>query len=98
VQTILKGFNKPMKKKAEGSTCRFPINWSKENKSGCIKTAQQKVICLIQVQLGSIDTSTFAFSMTAEVDRIFKDGQRIAKFLLEILLQVRSCSYLRRAR
>jgi hypothetical protein len=63
VQTILKGFNKPMKKKAEGSTCRFPINWSKENKSGCIKTAQQKVICLIQVQLGSIDTSTFAFSM-----------------------------------
>ena len=111
---------------------RYPINLEKGNKGGCIKTSQQKVLCLLQVELGGIDTSGLGwvlyplpclrsfdqlfdtpcaidalvvhgnftmmhpfpppglerYELTSSVDHIFKEGWRVAKCLLDIVLQV----------
>ncbi|XP_068757801.1 probable ATP-dependent DNA helicase HFM1 [Montipora capricornis] len=68
---ILNALNKDKNKQ----TIRFPI-------SGRIKTTEQKVNCLIQATLGSLVVAEF--SLTQDVTKIFRSGQRITRCLTEL--------------
>ncbi|XP_068605031.1 probable ATP-dependent DNA helicase HFM1 [Brachionichthys hirsutus] len=59
-------------------TIRFPFE-------GKIKTAEMKVNCLLQAQLGCIPVQDFG--LTQDTGRIFKNGMRISKCLSEFLSQ-----------
>ncbi|XP_078343088.1 putative ATP-dependent DNA helicase HFM1 [Oculina patagonica] len=56
-------------------TIRYPIN-------GRIKTTEQKVNCLIQATLGSLTIAEF--SLSQDVTKIFRVGQRITRCLTEL--------------
>ncbi|CAH3171720.1 unnamed protein product [Porites lobata] len=67
----LNGLNKDKNK----PTIRFPIN-------GKIKTTDQKVNCLIQATLGNLAITDFTLSQ--DVTKIFRAGQRITRCLTEL--------------
>ncbi|XP_022802309.1 probable ATP-dependent DNA helicase HFM1, partial [Stylophora pistillata] len=64
-----------LNKDKNSETIRFPIK-------GRIKTTEQKVNCLIQATLGSLPIAEF--SLSQDVTKIFRAGQRITRCLTEL--------------
>ncbi|XP_041348113.1 probable ATP-dependent DNA helicase HFM1 [Gigantopelta aegis] len=73
-KSVLNTLNKDKHKE----NIRFPI-------TGKIKTKQMKVNCLLQAQLGCLSIQDF--SLSQDVNKIFRIGQRVTKCLMEFLWQ-----------
>ncbi|CAL1546925.1 unnamed protein product, partial [Lymnaea stagnalis] len=71
---ILNSLNKDKNKE----TIRFPMQ-------GKIKTGPMKVYCLIQAQLSCMSIQDF--SLSQDMAKIFRVGQRVAKCLMELIFQ-----------
>ncbi|BFZ04370.1 hypothetical protein BsWGS_07409 [Bradybaena similaris] len=78
---LLNAFNRDKNRE----TIRFPM-------SGKIKTKEMKVNCLIQAQLSCLPVQDF--SLSQDMSKIFRVGQRIAKCLMEFMYQKSNYSLL----